>query len=150
MEKYSVQKDDNQTQQKKKYGKITVTLDKSSGEQEVNIENIDPVVMAQVFGNILKQVSEDKYQLGTKPKDQYLLESVAVICENSGVKIDTKSGWNDARITEPRGSIGPFMCFDANKHAVYMDMYYDSDARMFGDKQNRGYPDITHWIPMPR
>lgn len=130
-------------------GKIEITIDKKTGEQDVNLENLDPIIMAQVFGNVLKQVSDDKYQMGTKPKDRFLLEAIAVICENSGVKVDTKSGWNDARLTEPRGTVGPFMCFDADKHEVYMDMYYDKDVHIFGDKQNRGYPGITHWINMP-
>jgi len=128
---------------------ITITIDKETGEQNVDLANVSPDYLAVVFGNAIAQVSKDAYVMGTKNPEQFLKEAVALFVDKTGAKIDTSSSWNDANVVKPKYE-GPFICYDRKKNEFYPNMFFDKDLQIFGDENNMGYPDISHWMPMPK
>lgn len=130
-------------------GKITITIDKETKENDISLQDIDAIYLGQLFGYILKKASEDSYIMGNRKKEDYLKDSIALVCEYSGAQIDTASGWNVTALTKPK-TAGPFICYDSKKQEFHVNMLYDKDAGIFGDSDHLGYPGITHWMPMPK
>lgn len=128
---------------------ISVTIDKATGEQEVNLANVAPDYLAIVFGNAIAQVANDPYVMGQRNNKQFLLDAVALFVQHCGAEIDMSTGWNDVNIIKPRYE-GPFLCYCRKENELLPDMYYDKTQQIFGNKEHVGYPGVTHWLPMPR
>ena len=129
-------------------GKIVITIDKETGIRDIDIQNVAPEIMSQVFGQVLKKMTDDEY---INTREDFLIKNLLVLLGTAEVDLTQYLGrrWLDLKKFKPQG-VGPYICLNTATGHIFRDMYYDKEAGVFGDRNGVGYSDLTHWIHEPR
>lgn len=130
--------------------KIVITIDKE-GKEDISIENLNVNYLPYLLGRLLGAVLDDHLIVGKlSEKEKYNFKVTASDIFEKQLGINRENGsWISLAEQEPEED-GLFLCKQEGVPAIYHEMRYDRNAKMFGTKEGVGYDFITHWYPYPK
>lgn len=130
--------------------KIVITIDKE-GKEDISIENLNVNYLPYLLGRLLGAVLDDHLivgKLSDKEKYDFKITASDIFEKQLGINRESRS-WISLAEQEPEKD-GLFLCKQEGVPAIYHEMRYDRNAKMFGTKEGVGYDFITHWYPYPK
>ena len=129
---------------------IVITVDKD-GKEDISIENINVNYLPYLLGRLLGAVLDDRLivgELSDKEKHSFKVAASDIFAKQLGIDRQGKR-WISLKEKEPEEE-GLFLCKQEGVPAIYHEMMYDRNAKLFGTKEGIGYDFITHWYPYPK
>lgn len=129
---------------------IVITIDKE-GKEDISIENLNVNYLPYLLGRLLGAVLDDHLivgKLSEEEKYNFKVTASDIFEKQLGINRKNRS-WISLAEQEPEED-GLFLCKQEGVPAIYHEMRYDRNAKMFGTKEGIGYDFITHWYPYPK